>query len=426
MFIKSLKFKNFRRLRGEVEIPLDPAMNVVCGVNGAGKSSVLDAAAHLLSAVPPILQGEGRLGFDAGDTENISVGETSARWRLNLERGGNELSWSSAAFFDVEERGRGAQPKIDWGFLAELRDTKDEPETVLPYVGYVHSSSTRIPTTFAEWQNLTHKRLLAYRGAFDSEAHQFTDLELWFEAEENLENEARIRVRNLGLQLASLRSIRTALTGFLTALGHQKITEIFVVRTHSDDPREPAKGRIAVKKDGDTFFFDQLSDGERRLVLIVTDVARRMALLNPGMEDARLSPGVLLIDEVDLHLHPTWQRRVAGALRAAFPNLQFIVTSHSPQVLASVANTSIVLLEDGKLVPRKAPVSGRDTNSILEDFMDTPARPPEVAARIRALMAAVEPDPESARRQLADLEQALGQDDPDVVRARAMLDFLEG
>lgn len=426
MFIKSLKFKNFRRLRGDVEIQLDPAMNVVCGVNGAGKSSVLDAAAHLLSAVPLLLQGDGRMGFDAGDTASISVGENFAGWGLVVERNGIELSWSMAASFDPDEQASRTQPLSDFGFLRQLRDSKDHPEAVLPYVGYVHSSSTRVPTTFARGQALTHKRLLAYRGAFDSEAHQFEDLEFWFEAEENLENEARIQRRNLGLQLPTLRSIRTALTGFLTALGHQKITEIFVVRAHGDDPREPAKGRIAVKKDGDTFFFDQLSDGERRLVLIVTDVARRMALLNPGMEDARLSPGVLLIDEVDLHLHPTWQRRVAGALRAAFPNLQFIVTSHSPQVLASVANTSIVLLEDGKLVPRKVPVSGRDTNSILVDFMDTPARPPEVAARIRALMAAVEPDPESARRQLADLEQALGQDDPDVVRARAMLDFLEG
>jgi predicted ATP-binding protein involved in virulence len=110
-------------------------------------------------------------------------------------------------------------------------------------------------------------------------------------------------------------------------------------------PFGKVEGRLTIEKDGSPLYLDQLSDGERRLILLVGDVARRMAILNPHLDDPTSSPGVLLADEIDLHLHPGWQRRVMPALRAAFPGVQLIVTTHSPQVLASVPSEAVVMMK---------------------------------------------------------------------------------
>jgi len=89
-----------------------------------------------------------------------------------------------------------------------------------------------------------------------------------------------------------------------------------------------------------------LSDGVRTMLALVADVARRCASLNPQLSDqaSLQTPGVLIIDEVDMHLHPRWQQQVLGLLQGAFPALQIIVSTHSPHVLSTVEKSSIRVL----------------------------------------------------------------------------------
>lgn len=96
--------------------------------------------------------------------------------------------------------------------------------------------------------------------------------------------------------------------------------------------------RFAVKMNGETLNIMQLSDGYKTLLSLVVDLASRMALANPQMANPLEAPAIVLIDEIDLHLHPEWQRRVAGDLLSTFPNAQFILTTHSPYVVASINN----------------------------------------------------------------------------------------
>ena len=119
---------------------------------------------------------------------------------------------------------------------------------------------------------------------------------------------------------------------------------------------------------GERLPFSFLSDGYRNMVALVADVAWRAAVLNPhlGKDAAARSEGVVLIDEIDLHLHPRWQRRVLGNLRRTFPGLQFVTTTHSPQVIASARREEVRVLEKNRLVPLQPFVEGRDTNSLLE------------------------------------------------------------
>ena len=112
----------------------------------------------------------------------------------------------------------------------------------------------------------------------------------------------------------------------------------------------------------------QLSDGYKGVISLVADIAYRMATLNPqlGMDILEKVDGVVLIDEVDLHLHPAWQQKVLNNLTDIFPNVQFIVTTHAPSVINSVKKENIRMLSDGEVVETDNQVYGKDINSVLK------------------------------------------------------------
>ena len=130
-------------------------------------------------------------------------------------------------------------------------------------------------------------------------------------------------------------------------------------------------GEIAVKNpDGTVINFSALSDGYRNVIKIVTDIATKMCILNPylGKETLKKTPGIVVIDELDLSLHPTWQRRIVGILKELFPKVQFICATHSPFIIQS--------LEPGELITLDTILdeeySGQSIEDIAEDIMDVP------------------------------------------------------
>jgi predicted ATP-binding protein involved in virulence len=171
--------------------------------------------------------------------------------------------------------------------------------------------------------------------------------------------------------------------------------------------------------------FSALSDGYRNMVALVADIAWRASVLNPhfGDDAAARSEGVILIDEIDLHLHPRWQRRVLSDLRRTFPNLQFVTTTHSPQIISSVRRDELRVLSDNALLPARPFVEGRDTNSLLEDVLGVPERPEAVRAQIDEMARVLDEGRYEEAKTLVDaLEAHLGPDDPAVIRARWILD----
>jgi predicted ATP-binding protein involved in virulence len=175
--------------------------------------------------------------------------------------------------------------------------------------------------------------------------------------------------------------------------------------------------------------FAMLSDGYRNMVAMVADLAERAAVLNPqmGVDAPRETPGVVLIDEIELHLHPKWQRTVVSSLRRAFPRMQFIATTHSPQVLSTVGRTQVRLFRDNQLVASDLYVGGRDANELLEDIFGVSARPEAMKGELEQLFQFLDDrDFGNARRKLTELEAQLGATDADVVRARWILDTEAG
>lgn len=148
-----------------------------------------------------------------------------------------------------------------------------------------------------------------------------------------------------------------------------------------------------------------LSDGEREVITMIADIARRMCILNPqlGTRVLKETPGIILIDELDLHLHPKWQRSIPKALSAAFPSIQFIVTTHSPQVLSELRPEQIVLLENGRAFHPNVSY-GLDSCRILEEIMEAPARPVKIEGKLSRLFLAIENGSlEEARKILDEL-----------------------
>jgi hypothetical protein len=126
----------------------------------------------------------------------------------------------------------------------------------------------------------------------------------------------------------------------------------------------------------------QLSDGERGALALVLDLTRRLSQANPGVLDPAADAGaVVLIDEIDLHLHPKWQRQIVQNLTAAFPRCQFIATTHSPQVIAAVEPERVILMRGSEVIHADRTL-GMDSNWILKHVMEGDDRPDESSKAI--------------------------------------------
>lgn len=176
---------------------------------------------------------------------------------------------------------------------------------------------------------------------------------------------------------------------------------------------------------GEVATWAELSDGYHVYVALVADIARRAVMLNEmdGPDAPARIEGVVLIDELDLHLHPRWQRIALPGLREAFPRLQFVISTHSPQVLSSTENRQVRRLVEGRIQEHDVFVDGRDSNAILRDLMDTDDRDDVGADALRALHEAIDRgDTLLAERLHGELVERWGFDDPALIRARVFME----
>lgn len=182
---------------------------------------------------------------------------------------------------------------------------------------------------------------------------------------------------------------------------------------------------LLVDKNGLTLSILQLSQGEKSLIALISDIARRLVLLNPFLDNPLEGSGVVLIDEIDLHLHPEWQQAVLPGLVRTFPNTQFIVTTHSPQVLSTVTRESIRIL--GKNVEGKEIASipksysyGMPSNDVMEAIMNVNPQPPvpesKLLDELSSLVDQGEYESSDAQELLLSLMKSLSKDHPQILK----------
>jgi hypothetical protein len=192
-------------------------------------------------------------------------------------------------------------------------------------------------------------------------------------------------------------------------------------------PSDGAATTLVIEKSGTILDVRQLSDGERGILSMVLDLARRLSQANEGNDDP-LAKGraVVLIDEIDLHLHPKWQRQIVHNLRVAFPRCQFIATTHSPQVIGEVEHGRIQIIADGQ-VYSPTHSYGVDSSRVLEEVMGSEPRAKDVQELLTEISKVVgRQDFARGRELIAKLVEQLGENDPEVTRMRTLVDFVEG
>ena len=220
----------------------------------------------------------------------------------------------------------------------------------------------------------------------------FRNLFKWFRNQEDIENQEKVR-ENSEYEDKSLSAVKRAMLAMLD--GFEDI--------HID--RKPLA--MKVRKDGKYLTINQLSDGEKCTIALFGDLARRMALANPKRDNPLEGTGVVLIDELDLHMHTSWQRKVLSVLKNTFPNIQFIITTHSPQILGEVDENFnlLYMYKDEKKINLKSYKSfmGWDTNVILEEVMNTASVNQDVRRMLDKMFLYIEEKKFDEAEELADI-----------------------
>ncbi|WP_163409628.1 AAA family ATPase [Flavobacterium ajazii] len=189
--------------------------------------------------------------------------------------------------------------------------------------------------------------------------------------------------------------------------------------------RRSPRPHMLIDKDHIEFNLNQLSDGEKNLITLIGDIARRLAIANPESDNPLEGNGVIMIDEVDLHLHPKWQQLMIPQLENIFPNCQFIVSTHSPQVLNNIQPESILLLDNtnNELSYSLARVSyGKQSDEILEKLLGVDSRPSDVKNKIKKLYKFIElGEIIKAKELYNELSDIIIGGDPELVKANVLI-----
>lgn len=350
--LKQLSLRNFR-LFGEKEqlLKFNSGKNVtvLVGNNGCGKSSILDAIAISISTFTSNFPGQSIKQFKESDvhiTEDEDYGDY-----LQVE---SVFETSYNGDIDIL-RYRQGNLKAPEGVLknvnsyAELLMAKinKEENCVLPVVAYYGTGRGQIKAperkrdfkkAFTRWD--------AYTGALDASAN-FRQFIEWFDLMEDEERREKESRRDWDYKSKPLESVRKALTTFVGDKFSNPRMMIHPLRFIMDE----SIGEDKIRQ----LRIEQLSDGYKIVTAMVADIASRMAEANPDMDDPLQSNGIVLIDEVDLHLHPKWQRTIIGSLTKTFPNIQFIVSTHSPIILSGATNDAqVIMLREDSIIDTDA------------------------------------------------------------------------
>ena len=405
MRLQHLRCENYRGFE-RADLAFSPTVTVLVGVNGAGKTSMLDAVAVLLSYLVTGI----RTGRSAGKRlreEDIRVEASSASIALDADFGdGITRSWEVNA---TRAGHRGPRESSLRGLdepvaAAQSSIERDAPELPLAVYFPTNRNALEIPDRIRQRHDF--KPINAFDGALDAGERNFRTFFEWFREEEDRENQelrAQVKAGTLSppAQESPLDHVRGAIVDLVPGASALHIE------------RQPQ--RMLLSMNGTRLDVAQLSDGEKCLLAMAGDLARRMVMAAPWSSSPLTRPAVVLIDEIELHLHPGLQRQILPRLRAVFPQVQFIVSTHSPQVIASVRGESVRVIERFAVRPLARETWRRDTNRILDAVFDDPGRPPEVDVHLRALRVAVDQDDHPrAREALRELHALVGTDDPEV------------
>lgn len=380
MKIHRLEVTNFRGFNQRT-FTLSDQFNVLIGENGAGKTAVLDALAIGAGSLFPGFSGE-RIEapyinrYDIRRVVYLKDGIATAEQQVPVHvqctgwLGDTELTWRRSRLRGVvrmDEINRyDSEDPLHVLAARWQRQVQAGEDITLPLIS--HYGTGRL---WLRGKGLTLRptppssRLKGYVGCLDPASNQRLLLE-WFKRMELVQLQ---QSRTIGALAAVKNAVARCMEGW---------KRVWFDINHND--------LLAEAEDGRQLPFRMLSDGVRNMLAMVTDIAYRAAVLNPhlGERAAEQTPGIVLIDELDLHLHPKWQRRVVEDLRTTFPLVQFVATTHSPFIIQSLRPGELINLEEE--APSEPP--SQSIEDIAEQVMGVEV--PQRSERYQEMMKAAE------------------------------------
>ena len=422
MKIQQLTCTNYRGIRGEVGFNFADHLNVLFGENGAGKSTVLDAISTLLSWITERVQNPKNMG------SRIQIHDIhNAENQASLSFRGDCTELSCRFEYQLTKAHPGFQAKNDsktkniTDLIYEICSLIELEKGGLPLLAYypINRAASVISV------KIRKKQENGILEIYDQSLHRtanFKQFFEWFRKYEDIENE---KYRWSGEQPSDtqLQSVRRAIEKFMPDFTDWRIC------------RE-TEGMV-VKKNGQLLRVEQLSSGEQCLMAMVGDIARRLAIANPKMDNPLNGYGIVLIDEIELHLHPSWQRMIIERLLKTFPNIQFFVSTHSPQVIGEVYADSngqrifqLSQSESGITCTTPKQAYGLDSNLILGSMMTvgTPclSRNKDIAEELHTISRFIDREKfNEARKHIKALERKTNGTLPETVGAMSLIDMLD-
>ena len=381
--IKELRLCNFKGFEDRC-FNFKEMFTLLVGDNGEGKTAALDGIAV---AIGGFLNGIADL--DNNDKKNINPDEIRRKKiaignAINLEGqypvkvecttdiDGKEYKWTR-----IKEN-KGGRTKFDENievkkYSKELQEkVSNGEEVLLPVFAYHGTGRLWAKTNTPSMESIDNSsRLLGYKNCLKpiSNENLFTE---WFKGMKRIEIDE-------GIKSIEFSAVKSAIQEFLGG-GTTKV-----------DYNLKEKEIQVTMQDGRLLPFRMLSDGYQNTIGMIADTAFRMVTLNPQLKDRAIieTPGIILIDEIDLHLHPSWQRHIVKDLKRTFPKVQFVATTHAPMVISSCSTNEVIKLSGQNQVEYIESTTGWLAEDVLRNVMDVKSsREPEtekMIARLREL-----------------------------------------
>lgn len=437
MFLQKLGLKNFRCYE-DFDIEFKERTTVLVAVNGQGKTTILDSIR--IALWPYIGQFDlARTAFsDPANTitiDDIRIVRKVSNEQLEMARklpssitatcnlDDGQFSWTR--FRDSEAKR--SQTKDDsftkklknyaTNLQSRIRDFENEPID-LPVFGYYGTGrlwkEKRLTESKKDNRSAINNKIrtLAYKDCVDP-ASSFKQFEDWFISEYKQDFERKIIALEQGLPIKNsindtLYVVREAVNSILETVGWKNLTYNHKYQT-----------LVLEHDDYGIMKMSQLSDGIKNMIAMIADIAYRCVLLNGhlGRNAARKSKGLVMIDEIEMHLHPEWQQVVIFSLEKAFENIQFILTTHSPQVLTTVKSSSICILENGHKYDAPKGSQGAESSRLLKRIFNVDTRPKwmEITIKLESYARTVYSDKWNTQEALElrkELDEEFGDEEP--------------
>ncbi|MEB0078735.1 AAA family ATPase [Pseudomonas sp. CCI3.2] len=409
MEIKNIRLRNVGRFV-DLQVALAPThqhasnVTVLVGNNGAGKTSLLKSVALSLSWLVARIRSEKGSGnriaedviHNSASTASISISihDTYARdVEIEFSPERDNFDWSVTAV----RKGRKADANSQLTDVSHLADNyramlgiNDQASVPLIVFYPVERSVLEIPL------KIKTRHTFGQLDGYDNSLNGGVDFRRffeWFREREDGENEVGVPTNvltdisrrfgqdselwhalsqlNASSRDRQLTAVRSAIAAFMPGFNNLRVQ------------RKP-RLHMAIDKDNVTLNVSQLSQGEKSMMALVGDIARRLAMMNPSLKNPLEGDGIVLIDEVDLHLHPKWQRTLVRQLTTTFPNCQFLLTTHSPLVISDAKDVLCYVMDDGD-VQEQPGLYGLDANQVLLSVMDTDIRNSDVQQKLDGL-----------------------------------------